>query len=491
MRVAVYLRYSSEKQTEQSIEGQQRVCAEFCQRKGYEIVHTYIDRATSAYKDIRKRLEFQKMIKDSDKKRWDAVVVYKLDRFARNRYDSAMYKAKLKKNGVQVLSATENISDNPEGIILESVLEGMAEYFSQELSQKVTRGMNETALKGNYTGGILPLGYKVVNKKLVIDEETAPLVRKAFELYASGESVVNISKRFNQAGYRTTMGSKFSKSSFYSILKNKKYIGIYKYQDIVIEGGVPAIVDKELFDKVQNKIVCSSKAPGANKAHVDYLLSGKLFCGHCGSKIVADSGTSKTGKVHNYYACKNYKKQKACDKKPMRKNEIESAVFHATLKLLTPDTIEELADMAIEQIEKDISENTTIPQIEKEISNIDKSIENLVLMVEKGINSETLFERLTELEQLKATTYDKLEDAKNDVVILEKDHIIWWLSKFCDGDIEDMSFRKKVLDLLVNSVTVWDDPDGYKITVVYNIKSDNTHTYNSSDIPISGTPKKR
>ena len=156
--VVLYLRYSSDKQSEQSIEGQRHICEDFCRRNDYQIVGEYIDRALSASKETDKRLEFNRMIGDSAKGKWQAVVVYKLDRFARNRYDSATFKARLRKNGVKVISATEQISDSPEGIILESVLEGMAEFYSAELSQKVTRGMNETAMKGNNCGGITPHG---------------------------------------------------------------------------------------------------------------------------------------------------------------------------------------------------------------------------------------------------------------------------------------------------------------------------------------------
>ena len=116
MDVVLYMRYSSDRQNEQSIEGQHRKCKQFCEANGYNIVDVYIDRALSAFHDTAKRIDFQRMIADSDKRQWQGVVVYKLDRFARNRYDSATYKAKLKKNGVRVISATENLSDNPEGV---------------------------------------------------------------------------------------------------------------------------------------------------------------------------------------------------------------------------------------------------------------------------------------------------------------------------------------------------------------------------------------
>ena len=165
--VTLYLRFSSEKQKEQSIEGQLRDCIAYCKRHGYRIVAIYVDRATTARKDVEKRVHFQEMISDSIHHLWDLVVVWKLDRFARNREDSAMFKMKLRKNGVRVKSATETISENPEGIILESVLEGIAEYYSADLSQKITRGMRESALKGQSIGGRVPLGYKIEISQLI------------------------------------------------------------------------------------------------------------------------------------------------------------------------------------------------------------------------------------------------------------------------------------------------------------------------------------
>ena len=132
------------------------------------------------------RPDFQQMIKDSANKDFQYVIVYKTDRFSREKYALATYKKKLKDNGVKLLSATENIPDSPEGIILESVIEGMAEYYSAELSQKVRRGMNETRLKGNFTGGNIIYGYKVENHKVIVDEEKAEVVRFIYEQYSIG-----------------------------------------------------------------------------------------------------------------------------------------------------------------------------------------------------------------------------------------------------------------------------------------------------------------
>ncbi|GHU59775.1 hypothetical protein AGMMS49975_27730 [Clostridia bacterium] len=133
----IYARYSSDNQTEQSIEGQARVCEDYAKTHDMRIVGKYIDRAISGTTDSRP--EFQKMIKDAKNKTFENVVVYSLDRFSRDRYHSAVYKKQLRDNGIKVLSATENISDSTEGALLESMLEGLAEYYSKELSRKIKR----------------------------------------------------------------------------------------------------------------------------------------------------------------------------------------------------------------------------------------------------------------------------------------------------------------------------------------------------------------
>ena len=227
--VALYLRYSSTGQSDQSIEGQLRDCRTFCKANHYRIVAIYVDRATTARKDVEKRVHLMEMVADSAKRNWEYVIVWKLDRFARNRNDSAIMKMRLRKNGVKVLSATEHLTDSPESIILESVLEGMAEFFSAELSQKVTRGMRESALKCHSVGGHIPLGYKVENHKLVVDPDTAHIVQEAFSLYANGESVADICRKFNSAGYKTAKNTEFNRSSFKAMFRNTRYIGTYTY----------------------------------------------------------------------------------------------------------------------------------------------------------------------------------------------------------------------------------------------------------------------
>lgn len=180
MTGVIYARYSSDNQREESIDGQLRECKAFAAKNDIQIVGTYIDRALSAKTD--NRPDFQRMIKDSEKHTFDVIIVWKLDRFARNRYDSAHYKAILKRNDVRVISATEAISQGAEGIILESVLEGMAEYYSAELSEKVIRGQTENAYKCKFNGGTIPFGYIIDQENnFQLNPETAPFVLSAYQ----------------------------------------------------------------------------------------------------------------------------------------------------------------------------------------------------------------------------------------------------------------------------------------------------------------------
>ena len=471
----LYVRFSSHNQTEQSIEGQTRVCRDFCKRHNIRIVEIYADRATSASKDIEKRVQFLKMIKDSEKGLFDAVIVYKLDRFARSRYDSATYKYRLKRNGVQLISATENISNDPEGIILESVLEGMAEFYSAELSQKINRGMRESAYKHNSIGGAIPLGYKIEDKKLVIDPKTAPIVKEAFEKYADGETVAEICRQFNARGYKTSKGTAFGKSSFTKIFRNERYIGVYTFHDYRAEDAIPAIIDKDLWDRVQLRVGKIKNAPARNKAKVVYLLSGKIFCGHCGSKM---NGNCNAGN-YCYYQCYGKKNGNVdCKKKNIRKEFIEKLVAQDALSLLTDEYIEQIATIACEKNQHEIELDSALPTIRDRIHQVDLSLNHLLKAIESGSAPDMLVKRMGELEKEKKDLQAQAKKESEDIVELDKAQVIYWLEQFRGGSIEDEEFCRMLIDLFVNSVTVWDEDDNtYKVTVAYNLTSLPTKTY--------------
>ena len=274
MKTAViYARYSCDNQTEQSIDGQLRVCEEYAQRNNILILNTYIDRAMTGTND--NRPDFQKMLKDSSRKEWNYVLVYKLDRFSRNKYETAIHKKTLRDNGVKVLSAMENIPDTPEGIILESLLEGMNQYYSAELAQKVSRGMKETRRKGLYQGGAVLYGYKIDGRKIVVDENDAEVVRYMYKQYANGVFVRDIIKDLTDKGI-LYKGKPFVKNSVYNILRNEKYSGVYKHKEEVIDNMYPQIVPTDIYEKVRAKV--TNNKYGKKSVKIDFLLRQKLIC---------------------------------------------------------------------------------------------------------------------------------------------------------------------------------------------------------------------
>ena len=398
MKGVIYARYSSDSQREESIEGQVRECKEYAGRNDIDIVEIYIDRAFTATND--NRPDFQRMIHDSASKKFEVILVWKLDRFARSRYDSAHYKNLLKKNGVKVVSIMEPILEGSEGILIETLLEGMAEFYSADLSEKVKRGHTENALKCMFNGGTLPIGY-VIDKDLhfQIDPVAAPMVLQAFTDYANGKSMREITDMLNLAGIRTKRGGKVSINSVTRMLHNRRYIGEYRYRDIVHRNGIPAIVPEELFEQVQERMKKTKKAPARFKAEDEYLLTTKLFCGKCNCYMAGESGTSHTGIVHRYYKCVSVKNHKGCDKKSVQKEWIENLVIDQIKKVLFDDEmIEKLADMGMERQRR---ENPALPMMKKQLAETEKGIRNFVDAIQQGIITESTKERLEALEKSK------------------------------------------------------------------------------------------
>lgn len=463
MKAVIYARYSSDNQTENSIDGQLRECKEYAERHNMTIIDTYIDRALSAKTD--NRPEFQKMIRDSGKKQFNVVLVWKLDRFARNRLDSATYRAVLKRNSVNVVSIKENIADGPEGIILEAVLEGMAEYYSAELSVKVKRGHKENALKCKANNNP-PFGLKLTpDRYFEIDPLTAPIVLEIFTMYADGMKVKEINAVLNERGVFTNSKYKYTnKSSMHDLLKNRKYIGEYKYGDTVIPNGIPAIVPQALFDQVQERMQKNRHKPAAMKADEEYILTTKLFCGRCGTMMVGTAGTSRANKVYYYYKCGNNLYKKSCNKKAVRKDWIEHHVVSLTHAILQQD--DEIARLADSVIELQKQEKTTIPLLEKQLDDVVKRIRNVLKSIEEGIATHSVKERLTELEDMKEEIEIALAKEKIAKAPLTKKQIVFWISKFKGGDINDPKYRSTLVDTFVNSVFLYDD----KLVITFNWK---------------------
>ena len=469
----IYARFSSHAQNEQSIEGQLAECYNFAQRNDLRIVHEYIDRALTGTTD--KRPDFLQMIEDSKRKGFQFVVVYQLDRFARNRYDSATYKAKLKKNGVRVLSAKENITDDASGILIEGVLESMAEYYSAELSQKIKRGIAISASKCKFFGGKVPLGYKIDEKKdYAINEETAPIVKRMFEMLAGGYNYAQIARYLNERGIHTTTGGKWNKNSFNSIFSNRRYLGKYIFHGEEIDGGIPQLIDDGLFADVQKVLEKYAAAPSRGKAKVEYLLSEKLICGKCGHKMTGMSSTSKSKKIHHYYKCVGVTKG-VCDKRTIRKQFIEDEIIAAIVGngteqnphgILTDEFIDMVAAETYMLIQEERNDSE-IKRLESLVADNQKAINNLMQALMLGKIADTILAQIERLESENKELNDTIESEKALQINYTYADIRKWLLRFRTLDYSKTKNRKDLIDTFIYKVVLFDD----KMKVLFNLKS--------------------
>ena len=482
MNVAIYARFSSHNQTEQSIEGQLKVCKEYAQRNSMNIIKIYKDEAKSGTSD--NRPQFKQMIEDSKNKTFQGVLVYQLDRFARNRYDSATYKAKLKKNGVRVFSARENISDDASGILMESVLEGMAEYYSAELGQKVVRGMDINAENFFYNGGTVPLGLKLkdvpvpigVNGKMVIkkqydiDEEKAQIIKKIFEMYIQDYTMADIIKYLNDRNIKTAYGKEFNKNSIRTIILNKKYVGIYSYKGKDTHNIIPQIIDDDTFYKAQEKLLKNKEAPARARAKTEYLLTTKLYCGECKEMMIGVSGTSKTGKLHTYYGCKGNIKHK-CKKRNLHKNQVEDIVINKARELLTDENINEIANAVYKTACKK-QDSTRLKSLQREILNLEKERENLFSSLKVcDIDNvrKSIFEEISKMEEQKLKVQTQISLEESSIFKVEKKDIKTFLKSLRNGDYNTTKYRKMIINILINKV-YWYDKN---LIIIFNIQNKN------------------
>ena len=465
-KAVIYARYSSDRQTEQSIEGQLRVCNEFASRQGYTVIATYIDRAMTGTNDNRE--QFQKMIKDSESKIFETVLVYKLDRFSRNRYDSAMNKNILKKNGVKLVSATEPITDTPEGILLESVLEGMAEFYSAELSQKVKRGMKESRSKGLFTGGLCLYGYRIVNQRYEIEPNEAKVVRMLFDDLISGYKLKDIANKLERLGITLRNGNRMSAGRISFLLHNEKYIGKCVIAGVEYPNMVPAIIDPITFEKAQRILAKGLHKNAKAKASIPYYLSGKIFCEHCGSPFIGSAGTSKTKKVHHYYKCSNkVKNTKNCCSHVYKKEELEEFVLDSIVKTLSiPSNFNKIIEHMINLYDSEIKTNLNIKRIQKELENVDEELTNYATAIGKGIFNDKIQEIMNSLLDRKSMleTELKLQESLKERELTEE-ILTKHLSSIFSYKGSDENTKRCLFDAFIKQITINDNDN---ITIYCN-----------------------
>lgn len=458
----IYARYSSEKQNEQSIEGQLRVCNQYAEQNGLTVLDTYIDRAMTGTND--NRPAFQQMLADSGKQvAWSVILVYAIDRFGRNSIEIAVNKQKIKKNHKTLISATQRTSENIDGsknldgILLENVYIGLAEYYSAELSQKVKRGMYEIREKGLNPGGRRTFGYRAENKKIYVDENEAQIVRYIFEQYAQGVNAKDILADITAKGV-THYGKPIPLNTLYNMLRLKKYIGIYHCADKDYTNIFPPIVPLELFNEVGRILEHNKK--GSKSNDVEFMLKGKLLCGYCGKSMQGDSGTSKTGRVLYYYKCMGRKKYRNCDKAAVPKDKLEKLIIDITMCVFgTRENIYAIADAVLKSHEKRMYDRSLLTILQNEREEIKKSLANIMKAIEQGIITATTKSRMDELEQQLTETENKIliEECKLQNQ-LKREQVIEYLTHGI------MQNPKLIIHNFIQKIVVFDD----RIDIYYN-----------------------
>ena len=462
---AIYARYSAgPRQTDQSIEGQVAECQEYAKRNNIEVIEIYADRHVSG-KGTEGRFEFQRMLSDAAAKKFEAVIVWKIDRFGRNRQDIALAKMKLKAAGVRLMYAAESVPDGPEGIVLESVLEGIAEYYSAELRQKIIRGQRETVKKGLHTGAPLPIGYKTEDRRIVVDQERAPYVVEVFERYAQGAKMKDLVAYLNDQGIVGTRGGRITPAVVYRMLRNERYLGIF--DQFGIELRVEPIISPELFEAVAGMFP-KPHQNAAGRATTDFRLSCKCFCGYCETMVIGESGRGKKGKVYYYYKCGKRKRGGDCSLKPIRKELLEEAVIQATMEdMLTDETISALTDEILRIQDEEADDPAEI--FRKQLDSVKRKKANLVRALEEG-SAAAVIRRIAELEEEEKTLEARIMREELKKTVLKREVIEGWLQSFRGGDVSDEAFASRLLDTFVAKVDVYND----MAVIYYNITDKRT-----------------
>lgn len=478
LRAVIYARYSCSAQNEQSIEGQLEDCHAYAERCGLLVVGQYVDRALTGRSDDRP--SFQSMIEDAKKGQFERVIVWKLDRFSRNRYDSAMYKYKLKQCGVLVVSAMENIGDGDESVILEAVLEATAEYYSRDLAKKVLRGMRDTAAKGMSTGSKPPYGYKLVEGAPVAGRRRAPMfpapdgeraefVRWAYEQYAAGLVMTEIAAEMKRRGLDTVNGRPVTYNTLWGMMRNEKYKGVGKWGEIEVPW--PAIVDADLWEKVRARREANKRAPGAAKARVRYDLLGKLFCGYCAEPMIGTAGTGKSGEVHRYYSCRGRKKlRNGCKKAHEEKGFLEWYVVEQTLLyVLAPDRVHLIAERVVAMYDAEFS-SAGVDELQKRLDAVERQLDKtteLLFAAPSKAAVDRINSHVVELEAQKDEI--AVELAKQKIasgIRYTVPDVEAWLKGFAAGDACDENFRRRIIEVFINAVYLYDD----RVVIYYNLK---------------------
>lgn len=471
----IYSRYSSHAQKDASIEQQVEECTKYAKDNGLQVSEVYADRAVTGKTD--KRPSFQRMMRDAEKGKFKYVIAWKSNRMGRNMLQAMMNEAKLQEMGIRVLYTEEDFDDTAAGRFALRSMMNVNQFYSENMAEDIKRGLYDNAVNCEVTNGHLPFGYKKSEEsKYAIDKPKDAIVREIFSRVACGEPFIDIAKDLNGRGIKTSRGGLWNKNSFHNLITNERYTGIYIYGDVRIEGGVPQIVGKDLFWRVQEILKTKKNPQGRHRTNGDYLLTGKLFCGKCKNHMVGISGTGKNGKLHYYYTCQKKRVEKACDKAAVRRDWIEQEVASAIHEhILKDDVIAWIADSTVEYSTR-TRDMSNLSILEDQLAENKRATKNLLAAIEQGIITPTTKERLIELEAEQAKIAAKIAVEKSEFPDIKRQDVVVWLETFRNGDVTDKKIQVKLFDTFLVAVYLYDGD----LRIVFGLSGKN----NTISIPL-------
>lgn len=464
-----YSRFSSHSQNEASIAQQQELNNKYAEAHGYTVIKEYADYAMSGQNEDRP--QYQLMLSEVKKIKPAVLIMWKNDRLGRDVLELQYAKRKIREAGCKIELVSEMAPDveTSQGKLIENVMDSFAQFWSDTSRENIRRGQKSKASQAKFLGHKV-FGYTVdEDDNYVIDPETEPIVVRIFNDYANGKPMAQIARELNEQGIRSAIGNKFTVNGLRSILKNDRYIGVYKYGEYIIEDGMPVIIDEALFNRVQSQFDKNKRMKHKNVETHRHWLSGKLYCGHCGSAMQGTSGTSKTSKIYYYYECAKARKRK-CNKKRIPAYDIEEIVKNLLADIL--NNSENIASMAVDAhfyYKEYHTENKYLESLEAELRNTKKILRNLLKAIEAGIISETTQLALTEREEQKRALEEAIEVEKIKRSITKDKHSIEaYFQKFSCSSLENTEVRDSVLNYFIDKIYVYDD----KIVLIGNYDKD-------------------
>lgn len=465
----IYARYSSHSQKDASIEQQIEECQKYAKEHGIRIVEIYADRAITGKTD--QRPSFQRMMRDAEKGRFSCVIAWKSNRMGRNMLQAMVNEARLNDCGVRVLYTEEDFDDTAAGRFALRSMMNVNQFYSENMAEDIMRGLRDNAEKC-IVNGALPFGYKRgEDSRFALDPPKDDVIREIYSRVACGDPFIDIARDFNARGIRTKTGSEWNKNSFHTICTNERYRGIYIYGDVRIEDGIPRIISDELFFKVQEVLKTKPKAQGRHRVNGDYLLTGKLYCGKCKSPMTGISGKTRPDKpLYYYYTCQKRRMEHACDKKNVRRDDIEYQVAKAIRDYaLQDEIIEWIADSSVAYSKKQMKESH-IGVLENQLADTQRSIKNIMAAIEQGIITDSTKGRLIELEAEQSSLTAKIQAEKADIITVPREQIVEGLSMFKDGDINSKSYQARLFDTFLVAVYIYDEENEMKIVFSFTGK---------------------